>query len=231
MRATLFIHILAASLGLICGYVALYAAKGASLHRKSGILFVYAMVTMSLCGLVVSAGRGVAPAINIPAALLTSYLVITGLTTVRPLTSGGRWLDAAAMLVALGVGVTDLLFAFETIGGKKNGMAAIPFLMFGVVGLLGVAGDLRVMHSGAPQGSRRLARHLWRMTFALFIAAMSFFIGQAKVIPKPIRIPGLLALPVLAVLVTMFYWLWRVRARPSVAHPTHAHFAAVKGIR
>ena len=40
---------------------------------------------------------------------------------------------------------------------------------------------------------------------------MSFFIGQAKVIPKPIRIRGLLALPVLAVLVTMLYWLWRVR--------------------
>jgi hypothetical protein len=45
---------------------------------------------------------------------------------------------------------------------------------------------------------------------------LSFFIRQAKVIPKPIRIPGLLALPVLAVLVTMLYWLWRVRVRRSV---------------
>ena len=51
------------------------------------------------------------------------------------------------------------------------------------------------------------------VSFALFIAAMSFFLGQAKVIPKPIRIPGLLALPVLAVLVTMLYWLWRVRRK------------------
>lgn len=54
------------------------------------------------------------------------------------------------------------------------------------------------------------------MSFALFIAALSFFLGQAKVIPKPIRIPGLLALPVLAVLVTMLYWLWRVRIRRSL---------------
>jgi hypothetical protein len=45
---------------------------------------------------------------------------------------------------------------------------------------------------------------------------MSFFLGQAKVIPKPIRIPALLALPVLAVLVTLFYWLWRVRIRRSL---------------
>jgi hypothetical protein len=46
------------------------------------------------------------------------------------------------------------------------------------------------------------------MTFALFIAAMSFFFGQAKVIPQPLRIPALLALPILAVLVTLLYWLW-----------------------
>jgi hypothetical protein len=54
------------------------------------------------------------------------------------------------------------------------------------------------------------------MCFALFIAALSFFIGQAHVFPKPIRIPGLLALPVLAVLVTMLYWLWRIRIRRSL---------------
>jgi len=53
------------------------------------------------------------------------------------------------------------------------------------------------------------------MCFALFIAALSFFIGQAQVFPRPVRIPGLLALPVLAVLVTMLYWVWRVHNRRS----------------
>jgi hypothetical protein len=54
------------------------------------------------------------------------------------------------------------------------------------------------------------------MCFALFIAALSFFIGQAKVIPEPYRNRGLLALPVLAVLVTMLYWLWRVRRKRAI---------------
>jgi hypothetical protein len=54
------------------------------------------------------------------------------------------------------------------------------------------------------------------MSYALFVATMSFFIGQAKVIPPALRIPGLLALPVVAVLVTMLYWLWRVRVRRSL---------------
>jgi hypothetical protein len=88
--------------------------------------------------------------------------------------------------------------------------------MFGVVGLLAAVGDVRVMRSGPLRGASRVARHLWRMSFALFIAALSFFIGQQKVIPESVRIVPLLALPVVAVLVTMFYWLWRVRVRRSL---------------
>ena len=51
------------------------------------------------------------------------------------------------------------------------------------------------------------------MCFALFIAALSFFIGQARLFPEPLRIMPLLALPVVAVLVTMLFWLWRMRVR------------------
>jgi hypothetical protein len=36
------------------------------------------------------------------------------------------------------------------------------------------------------------------------------------VIPKPLRIPALLAAPVLLIFVAMFYWLWRVRIRRSL---------------
>ena len=60
------------------------------------------------------------------------------------------------------------------------------------------------------RGTHRIARHLWRMCFALFIATGSFFLGQAKVIPKPIRIVPLLAIPALLPLVLLLYWLARV---------------------
>ena len=91
-----------------------------------------------------------------------------------------------------------------------------PFFMFGGVAVLGAIGDAQVLRRGPPRGAQRIARHLWRMTFALFVAAMSFFIGQARVIPAPLRIMPLLALPVLAVLATLVYWLWRVRVRGSL---------------
>jgi hypothetical protein len=231
MRFTYAIHIIAGSLSLLVGYIALYSVKGATLHRKAGIVFVYTMLVMSLFGATIAIVRDVAMAVNLPAASMTAYLVITSLTTVRAPTWWPRWADVGLMLFALVVAGFALTFAAEAIanGGSRNGMPAFPFVMFGIVAVLGTIGDFRVLRSGALRGAQRLARHLWRMSFALFIAALSFFIGQAKVIPKPIRIYPLLAMPVLAVLVTMFYWLWRVRIKRSLKGIVNR--AAVDGAR
>jgi hypothetical protein len=144
------------------------------------MVFVYAMLTMAVCGMTIAAVRDKAPALNIPVALLTSYLVITALTTVQPPAASSRWLDTGAMLMALAIGLTFLTFGFEALanGGKRNGMPAFPFFMFGVVGMLAGIGDLRMMRSGPLEGAPRLARHLWRMCFALFIASDGPSVGS-----------------------------------------------------
>ena len=80
---TLLVYVVAGCLGLVFGYVALYAAKGATLHRKSGMLFVYVMLGLSVTGAVMAVG-GKWQTVNVPAAVLTAYLVVTALTTVRP---------------------------------------------------------------------------------------------------------------------------------------------------
>jgi hypothetical protein len=216
MRATLILHILAGSLGLLSGALALYSAKGQPLHRKAGRVFFFVMLTMTTTGALMAAITGTWAVVNIPAALITAYLVVTGFITVRPPRVGARAIATLAMLVALGVGLVQLTFGFQAIagGGSREGIPAFPFFLFGIVGTLAGVQDLRLLRAGGVlQGRPRLVRHLWRMCFALFIAAMSFFLGQQDVIPKPIRIPGLLALPVLAILATMLYWLWRYRAR------------------
>ena len=140
------------------------------------------------------------------------YLVITAMTAVQPPAAALRRLDAGLMLAGFAVGLASLASGFGVIaaGGRESGMA-FPLFMFAVVGLLAAAGDFRMLRSGGLRGAARLARHLWRMCVALWIAAASFFLGQADEFPEALRIPGLLALPVLAVLVAMFYWLWRVR--------------------
>jgi hypothetical protein len=51
------------------------------------------------------------------------------------------------------------------------------------------------------------------MTFALWIAAFSFFPRLTKFAPKPFG--ALVALPIIGVLGAMIYWLWRIRYRKS----------------
>ena len=211
----LTVHIIAGAFALLFGYVALYAAKGAKLHRASGTLFVYTMVTMAMLGATIAGVWGPAASINIPAGLLTTYLVITGLNTVAAQRRGSAWLDIGLMLVALAVGLAMLSRGVEVIAHGKNKGFVFPFVMFATIALLGSAGDLRVLLSGARTGAPRLARHLWRMNAALLIAVLSFSVRLPRILPRPLRTPVVYALPMLVVLVTMFYWLWRVRSRRS----------------
>jgi uncharacterized membrane protein len=201
-------HVTAGVVAIVAGFVALYAFKGGTLHRKSGTIFACAMLVMSLSGAVMAVGRAGA-AINIPAGLVTTYLVITSLATVRPPFSGSQRLNRAAMVAAFTIGAGSLLVA---IGGGARGGMAFPLVMFGVVALFAGEGDRRMIRAGGLKGTSRLRRHLWRMCTALFIAAGSFFLGPVRRIPEPLRIPALRLIP-LVVLVTMAYWLWRYRRK------------------
>lgn len=216
MRALYLVHIVGASFALIFGYIALFSPKGGQLHRRLGRFFVYAIGVMCLGGVMIAVIRNVAPEVNIPAATLTAYLAITALTTVRPMTRGIRRLELGALLLALGLGLTCVTLAIVAIvgGASPMGLTTFPFLLFGSIGLLGATGDIRVLRSGRPHGPARLHRHLWRMCIALWIAATSFFFGGEERVPEFLRNnTPLRALPVLAVMLAMFYWMWRVRRR------------------
>ena len=220
MGALLPIHIVAAGLGLVLGTVALSAAKGATLHRTSGLAFVYAMSAMCATGVVMAARKG--QAVNFIVALLTVYLVVTALSTVRPPSSRWRWFNGGAMLLAVGLGVTMVMFGFEAVAdasGQKHGYPPFPLFLFGTVGLLAGAGDMRSIRVGGLRGRPRLARHLWRMCFALWISTASFFGSRtrvASIFPEALQGGAMRALPVLAVLAAMLYWLWRVRSKRPV---------------
>ena len=92
--------------------------------------------------------------------------------------------------------------------------------MFGSIGLIGAAFDARLLLAGTLRGGHRLARHLWRLGFALWIATMSFFLGQPRVFPDFLRQNvGLRAIPVLVVALVVGYWLVRVLRKRRAAAP------------
>ena len=84
MDLILIAHIFGGSLAIASGFVALTAPKGAAWHRRSGMVFFYAMLLMATLAVLMAAARGVAPGANIPAAVVTIYLVVTGVRAVRP---------------------------------------------------------------------------------------------------------------------------------------------------
>jgi hypothetical protein len=72
--------------------------------------------------------------------------------------------------------------------------------------------------AGGIQGTRRLARHFWRMCFGLFIASGSFVaqLVMMKFMPAWMRsVPVIVALGA-APLVVLLYWMWRVRLKQNL---------------
>ena len=220
MPVLLPVHIVAGGLAIVLGGVALLAAKGAALHRKSGLLFVYAMLTMGISASILAVRNGFNP--NFLGGLTSAYFVLTALTTVRPVSGWSRRLNLGAAILALALAALEIGLGIKALAGLHmtiNGVP-VPMLFFlAAITLMGGVGDLRIMRSGPLRGARRLRRHLWRMCFALFIAAGSFFSIRsrvAKILPEQFLSAPMRALPVLLIFVAMFYWMWRVRGRAGV---------------
>lgn len=211
----LAVHFAAGLLSIVAGSIALSVTKGGRIHKRSGLVFTCAMVVLGLT----AAGIGTYEKVpgQVFAGLFAAYLVFTAMTTVKPLPGPGQRLNVALMVLAFGCAVVALYGGVnewldptvEVIGRPR----VVPPLVIGSVILLAAIGDLRALRAGGLQGSRRLARHLWRMCFGLFIATGSFFLGQMKFIPQPVRIVPLLLALAFAPVLFLFYWLWRVRVR------------------
>lgn len=222
MQLLLPIHIAAGGLAIVFGAVALVVKKGGAIHRRSGMLFVYAMLAMGFSASILALFRNGLTDPNLIAALMTAYFVGTALTTVRPVSPWTRRINAAALRVVVGLAFLSILGGVRAFNNPGLSPGGVPYRTIGVMSFilatvmtLAAAGDIRILRSGMPHGGRRLARHLWRMCFALFIAAGSFFSIRArvaKVLPEPFTSGPMRALPILLLFGAMFYWLWRVRA-------------------
>ena len=113
----------------------------------------------------------------------------------------------------------------ETLRGALGGVPFPMFFFLATVLLLAAFGDLRQLRAIGVRGVARLRRHLWRMCFALFIAAGSFFSIRERVASiLPDRFPSapMRVLAMLLPFAAMFYWLWRVR-HWGLAPSAHRH--------
>ena len=212
----LLLHISAGAAGIVSGFVTVFFRKGSRQHALAGKVFAICMLTMAGAG-VYLAFMKLRPG-DVLGGAITFYLVATSWMTARRKQPATSLFDWGALLVVLTVATIDVTFGFEAAvsqTGLKFGYSPGPYLFLGSVALIAVAGDMRMLMRGGVSGTQRIARHLWRMCFALFIAASSIFLARQHLFPALVRQSGVLYLLSFLPLILMIYWLLGIRFKNS----------------
>jgi hypothetical protein len=214
------VHVTGGMVAIIAGPVSLLAPKGRWLHRKAGAVFYYAMLVMAGFALLGALLKG--HKVNVFAAGLTLYLVVTSWSIVKTrvgtLTRIERWAPWVAAGLAVGAGGVGILMSVApgllTEGDARAPSSTAIFGVFALVAALAAVTDFWTLRRGGLAGAARISRHLWRMCLALFIAIGSFA-AQAPLMARRLDLspPPSLSIfgPALAVLVLMAFWLIQVR--------------------
>ena len=208
----LAVHACAGILGLLSGTVAISVRKGSRRHGVAGIVFSCSMLCLAASGTYL--GYMKSQTGNVLGGLLTFYMVATAWMTARRGDRQTGLFDWGALLAALAIGISCVTYGFKVAQGQGGSTAGVPAGMdffFGFVFLLAAAGDARLLMRGGVSGAQRIARHLWRMCFALFVASGSFFMGRQQIFPAAIRKSNVLLLLTILPLILLIFWLIRVR--------------------
>src|SRR6266849_5039699 len=170
----LFLHIVAGTLGMLSGFVAVFLRKGSRRHGLAGNVFVVSMLFLSASGVYLAFMK--AQPDNILGGTLTFYMVATAWLTARRRERKPGILDWGALLVVLTVAAVETTYGLEAAisqTGLKNGSPPGLYFIFGSIAALAAIGDVRMLVRRGISGRQRVVRHLWRMCFALFVAAGS----------------------------------------------------------
>jgi hypothetical protein len=208
----LVLHISAGTLGILSGFAAIFLRKGSRQHRAAGNVFFISMLTMAVCAVFLAFMKQ--QVMNVFGGILTSYLVATAWVTARRRDGETGIFDWVALLFALTVAANLVIYGIQVANNPTPSRDGIPVGMYfflGSVTLLAAVGDVRMIVRGGVFGTQRVARHLWRMSFALFNGAGSLFLGQQQVFPAFLRKTNVLFIPAILPLILMIFWLIRIR--------------------
>lgn len=206
----LAVHIFMGTLGVLSGTAALVFRKGGGPHRAVGTVFVLAMVLMAGTASVLELMKTV-PGTAF-GGLMTIYFIVTAWVAGRRKDGETGPFEIVAFVAAIAIAAALSIGAYPIITGAAK--APNPFYPYAIVVVSGAMvlaalADLSVVFRGGIGGAQRIARHLWRMCFGLFISVGSFAAQGGRVLPASIRREVFLA-AIILVFAVMFYWLVRV---------------------
>ena len=207
----LLIHIGAGTIGLLSGAAALFLRKGSGPHRAAGTIFTVSMLCMAASAALLA--YRIQEWSNFLGGLTTIYVVTTAWMTIRRREGESGRFEVVAFLAAMAGSAGNLAFGLAAANSETGLVDGFPpghYYFFATLMAVFAAGDLRLILRGGIVGAQRVARHLWRMCYAVFVAAGSLFLGQMQVFPEFVRETYILFVLPLVPLVLMVYWLIRV---------------------
>ncbi len=220
------LHVLIGSIGMISGLAALVFAKGKKHHKLAGNIFFITMLVSASFGLYTAYLKTDIPfstaLFTCFIGFFTLYLVFTSWVTVKRSPGQKGKAETIALIYILAVAIYALTVGVDAAladgGVEKNGAPAMDvgiFYFFAAFAILLALGDLHLILRGGIGGAKRIARHLWRMTMAFIMSVAIVFLGNSHVFPEFVQdarlfsLP-LLAIPVLSLIVVMFWSLLKV---------------------
>ncbi|WDD99451.1 hypothetical protein [Thalassomonas actiniarum] len=214
------IHLLAGSIGILAGFMVFVLPKYSPAHKVAGNSFLIAMLILGLTSVYVAYTRTIF--LSLLNGVFICYLLATSWVTIKRKAGSSGYFEQLALVTVMAVAIMYFTFGIQAAHsetGKLHGFAPAIFYFFGGVASLAVLLDFRMIYCGGVTGRQRIIRHVWRMCFPMFMATASFFLGQAKLFPDPVRKIELLAIPVILVLLFSGYWLLRIKFSSFIKVP------------
>lgn len=209
----LIVHVSAGATALGTALVAMASRKQAGqLHARAGTWFVWTMSAMALTGAVLTAWEP--DPLTLGAALWTLSLIHTARLAAR---RRDGTLDRAGLLAslpavaALGVLVHGMVQAIGAPDQRYLGTDLAGYGVFAFFTALSLLFDVSLLWRSALAPRARIARHLWRMTMACFLAVTSLFLGQQDDVFPFMQGSPLLLIPSLLTIGFLGFWIVRVR--------------------
>jgi len=220
-KLAIIFHVIAGTIALFAGIVAMASRKGARAHRVAGTVFLVSMLVMGVFAdyLAVAIPEQIP---NLFIGTFTIYLVATAWMTVWRKERSVGIPEKIALLVVLCLCVPFAILSFQLATGLEpsfksatplEGPVRVAIYSFTFLVTMAAVGDARLVWAGGFTGARRIGRHLWRMCLGLTLAAGSAFTnGLPRLLPNTVHVPLIiLFIPQLSSLVLMIFWMIRVR--------------------
>lgn len=211
--AFLIVHIIAGTIGLLTGPLAIVVKKGGWAHRKSGIVFFYTMLVVAATALVLGTLHHIPFLIAV--GVFSAYMNLTGYRVLYQKQRGRvhqtNKLDRSISLIMLGCSLYFLLYGIYVLFMKD--MFGLVFVFFAQGSLRMLWQDWKLFQQKDLEQNTWLKIHLTRMIGTCIAAYTAFSVvnSSSRVSLVGWFLPALIGIPIL------IYWSRKVKIRKEKA--------------